>query len=114
MKKIISIGLIVSAVLVSTSAFAGNPQRAGQAGASELLINPWARSTGWGGVNIAGAKGVEASFMNIAGTAGTEGTDVAFTSTQWLVNAGITINAVGFNQKVGSNGVLGASLVAMD
>ena len=27
--------------------FAGNPQRAGQAGASELLINPWARTSGW-------------------------------------------------------------------
>ena len=27
--------------------FAGNEQRAGQAGASELLINPWARSSGW-------------------------------------------------------------------
>ena len=26
---------------------AGNPDRAGQAGASELLINPWARSSGW-------------------------------------------------------------------
>ena len=24
--------------------FGGNPQRAGQAGASELLINPWART----------------------------------------------------------------------
>ncbi len=114
MKKRISIGLIASAVLLSTNAFAGNPQRAGQAGASELLINPWARSTGWGGVNFAGVKGVEASFMNIAGTASTEGTDVAFANTQWLVNAGISINAFGFNQKVGSNGVLGASLVAMD
>ena len=44
---------------------AGNPQRAGSAGASELLINPFARSAGWGGVNVAGVSGVDASFMNI-------------------------------------------------
>ena len=28
---------------------AGNKDRVGQAGADELLINPWARSSGWGG-----------------------------------------------------------------
>ncbi len=99
--------------LVST-AYAGNPQRAGQAGAPELLINPWARSAGWGGVNIAGVSGVESSFINIAGIANTNGTEVSFVNTQWLVGAGIGINAAGFNQSVGDNGVLSANFVSFD
>lgn len=114
MKKRITLSLAVASVMFSAGVYAGNPQRAGQAGASELLINPWARSSGWGSVNIAGVKGVEASFMNIAGTAATTRTDVAFANTQWLVNSGIAINSFGFNQKVGSNGVMGANIVALN
>ncbi len=114
MKKRISISLFAASVMFSAGLYAGNPQRAGQAGASELLINPWARTTGWGGVNIGGVTGVESSFLNIAGTASTTRTDVAFANTQWLVNSGISINSFGFNQKVGTTGVLGASIVALD
>ncbi len=48
--KIIKTALL--AILVPAGiALAGNPDRAGQAGATELLINPWARSTGWNGAN---------------------------------------------------------------
>ncbi|HCQ17503.1 MAG TPA: hypothetical protein DIU20_14640, partial [Cryomorphaceae bacterium] len=94
MKKSARRALVLSAaLLVAGQIQAGNPQRSGSAGASELLINPWARNTGWGGVNIAGVEGVEASFLNIAGTAQTKRTDVAFTSTQWLVGGGINISA---------------------
>lgn len=103
-----------SLLIITSSLFAGNPQRAGSAGAPELLINPWARSSGWGSVNIAGVRGVNASYLNIAGTAQTERTDVAFTNTQWLVGSDIAINAFGFNQKVGSNGVLGANVTSFD
>lgn len=113
-KTTIKIGLLSSFMAISTALSAGNPQRSGSAGASELLINPWARSGGWGGSNVGGISGVEASFLNIAGTAGTRKTEVAFSSTQWLVGGDITINAAGFNQKVGSNGVLGASFISFD
>ena len=109
------IGVATASLLIITgSMYAGNPQRAGSAGAPELLINPWARSTGWGSVNIAGVRGVNASYLNIAGTAQTERTDVAFTNTQWLVGSDIAINAFGFNQKVGANGVLGANVTSYD
>jgi len=104
---------VVTSMFFST-AWAGNPQRAGSAGASELLINPWARSAGWSSVNIAGVQGVEASYLNIAGTAFTKRTDISFTNTQWLVGAGISINAAGFAQKVSSTGVLSASFVSFD
>jgi hypothetical protein len=113
-KRTFKILALSSLMAVSTALTAGNPQRSGSAGASELLINPWARSGGWGSANVAGVSGVEASFLNIAGTANTQKTDVAFTSTQWLVGSGININAAGFNQKVGTSGVLGANFVSFD
>ena len=108
--------IAITACLIATglSVEAGNPQRAGSAGAPELLINPWARASGWGGVNVAGVTGVQSSFINIAGIASTEGTEVSFTNTQWMVGAGININAAGFNQAVGSNGVLSANFVSFD
>lgn len=115
MNKVLARLLLVPALsAVALTSYAGNPQRSGSAGASELLINPWAASSGWGGVNVSGVRGVEASFLNIAGTAFTEKTEVAFTNTQWLRDAGIQVNSFGFNQKVGSNGVLGLNVMSMD
>ena len=47
-------------VLVSTeSVWAGNDKRRGTAGATELLINPWARSTGWGSAGVANVRGLD-------------------------------------------------------
>lgn len=114
MKKILKLKAVVALALLSGSAFAGNPQRAGQAGASELMINPWARSAGWGSVNVAGVKGLDATFVNIAGIANTERTELAFSNSQWLVGSQISINSFGFNQKVGANGVMGANVTIMD
>ncbi len=96
--------------------FAGNPQRAGQAGASELLINPWARTSGWAGSNIAGVRGLEGIYSNVAGLAFTEKTELIFSSTQWFKigdDAVSNISAFGFSQKVGESGVLGFSVMSM-
>jgi hypothetical protein len=98
-------------ILALAPAFAGNPQRAGSAGAAELLINPWAQTTGFGGANVSSVRGVESSYLNIAGMAHVEKTEVQFVSTQWLVGSGINISSFGLNQKVGTNGVLGFSLM---
>ena len=56
---------IVITVFTFFSSFAGNPQRAGQAGASELLVNPWARTSGWAGSNVAGVRGLEGIYSNV-------------------------------------------------
>ena len=105
---------ICSLALIGTVQ-AGNPQRAGSAGASELLINPFARSAGWGGVNVAGVSGVDASFMNIAGIAATPGnTQVAFNNTQWLVGAGIQMNGATLIQRVSDVGFLNMGISAFD
>lgn len=115
--------IIASALLLSlpfgegwggASLFAGNPDRSGQAGASELLINPWARSSGWAGSNTAGVKGLEAMFSNVAGTAFTKKTELLFTHTQWLKGSDININAFGLTQRVGETGALGLAIMAMD
>lgn len=101
-------------VMSSGKAFAGNPDRAGQAGASELLINPWARSSGWAGANVAGSRGLEALYTNVAGTAFTRKTELLFTNTQWLKGTGIGINAFGITQRVGETGTLGLAVMSMD
>lgn len=93
---------------------AGNKDRTGQAGASELLINPWARSSGWGGVNVSGVKGLEGLFTNVAGTAHTTGTELIFSHTQWLKGSDIDINTFGLTQKVGNGGVIGLGIMSMN
>jgi hypothetical protein len=94
--------------------FAGNPDRAGQAGASELLINPWARSSGWAGANVAGGYGIESAYTNIAGTARTKKTEILFSHMLYLQGSGISINSVGGTQHVGETGALGLALTAVD
>jgi len=105
------VGLIL---FVSETTQAGNKDRSGQAGATELLINPWARSSGWAGANTASIKGLEASFLNVAGTAFTRKTELLFTNTNWLSGSGIKLNAFGLTQGVGETGTLGFSIVSMN
>jgi len=100
-------------VIPVNQAFAGNKDRTGQAGASELLINPWARSSGWGGVNVSSVSGLEGLFSNVAGTAHTKQTELIFAHTQWLKGSEIDINTFGLTQKVGETGVLGLGIMAM-
>ncbi|MFI5164693.1 MAG: PorV/PorQ family protein [Bacteroidia bacterium] len=114
MKKLAA--TIFTAVLFANYAnvFAGNQDRSGQSGASELLINPWARNSGWGSANIAGCRGLESQFLNVAGMAFTPKTELLFAHTNYLSGSGIGINAVGFSQKVGASGVLGLSIMSMN
>jgi hypothetical protein len=108
---------IMAAVAVCVSAGtlkAGDPARAGQAGASELLIDPWAGTSGWAGSNTACVQGVEAQFLNVAGTAFTTRTEVILGSTDWLDGSGIHISAAGLCQHVGAAGTLGLSIMSMN
>lgn len=93
---------------------AGNPERMGQAGASQLLINPYARNTGMGGSNSARIRGLEAQFLNIAGTAYTRKTEIIFNHSNWLTGTDININSFGLAQGVGETGTLGFGVVAIN
>jgi hypothetical protein len=115
MKKTIILsvlGLITMAG--SKTAMAGNEQRVGQAGASELLINPWARTTGWYGLNSASIKGVESLNSNVGGLSFTRKTEAVFARTSYLQGTGININAFGLSQKVGDASVLGLAITSFD
>jgi len=107
----IATGMILA---LPNTTFAGNEDRAGSAGATELLINPFARSAGWADAATASATGLDALYLNIAGTAFTEKTDIMFTRTNWLVGSDVNINAVGLSQRVGEAGVISLSLMSMD
>ncbi len=107
--------IILSFVLVPFSTYAGNKDRAGEAGAGQLLINPWARSNGLGGANSSMVKGLEAQFLNVAGLAHTNKTELIFSHTTYLQGTGTTIAAFGLAQRLGENGgVFGLSVVSFN
>lgn len=111
------LSILVVSLATTTVMFAGNGDRAGQAGASQLLINPWARNSGWAGANTASMHGLEAMNFNVAGTAFTKKTELIFSRTQWLKGSGINLNAFGFTQRLGKKegaGVLGLSIMSID
>ena len=97
---------------------AGNDDRRGTPGATELLINPWARSAGWGGVNVANSRGLESFFSNVAGLSFTKSTEVAYSFTNWYggksgLNSGASVNAFGLAQRIFSKGVAGIYVMTM-
>ena len=107
--------IILSLVLsgMMSAAFAGNKERIGQAGANELLINPWTRSTGFGGANSAFVDGVEAMNMNTAGLSGVTKTELYYSNVALFSGAGISINSLGFGQRLGESGVIGLTVTSM-
>lgn len=106
--------LLVMIFVIPVISFAGNEQRAGQAGASELLINPWARSSGWAGANTACIRGLEAIHLNVAGSALTRKTELIFARTDLLSGTGISINTFGFSQKIGETGCISLAIMSID
>lgn len=120
MKRIVSILTVIAltSLLSMPRLMAGNDDRRGTAGATELLINPWARSSSWGGINTACARGIDAFFSNIAGLSFVTKTEFVYTNTMWLggksgLNSGASINAFGLAVRLGDASVLGAYVMAM-
>jgi hypothetical protein len=112
-KKIISSTLLAAVAVIPVSSYAGNPDRGGSAGAQELLINPYAGSSGWGNANSSCVRGLESMFSNIAGMAFTRKTEVVYSHTSWLGGSGININNFGFTQHVGETGCLGLNVMSL-
>lgn len=105
---------ILASTLTAASTFGGNPERVGQAGAGQLLINPYSRNAGMAGANSAKVSGLEAQFLNIAGTAFTRKTEMMFHRTNWFGGTGINLNAFGVTQGVGETGTLGFGVVTLN
>ena len=85
--------LAVLALFVCSVAFAGNPDRQGEAGAYELLINPWARSAGLHTLNTSCITGVEAMGLNVAGLARMNRMELGVANTQYIGD--MKLNAIG-------------------
>lgn len=100
--------------LASGILYAGNPDRQGEAGASQLLMVPWARMAGFHGLNTASISGVEAMRLNVAGLSRINSTEVNIAHTRYLEGADLAFNAIGLAQKVGKNGAFGLSLMSID
>ena len=101
-------------MLATSNVQAGNEDRIGSAGGTQLLVNPWSRSSALANANIASVVGIEGSFLNAAGLAFTRKTEVMFTNTNWMSGSDISINALGFSQRVGESSVLGLHVVSID
>ena len=112
-KNLIVIVIIALIFPIAESAFAGNRDRSGQAGATELLINPWAQSSGWASANMSRVRGLEAIWGNVAGTAFTNKTQLIFANTNWLKGTETNIMSFGLSQKVGESGALSFSVMSM-
>ena len=106
-----SIALLL-AVAIAAPVQAGNPDRSGSAGAGQLLILPWALSSGVAGADTALVTGVEASFSNVAGLAFVNQTELAVCNQQYLMGTDIQLNSFGFVQAVGG-GHLGVTVTSM-
>jgi hypothetical protein len=96
----------------TAAAYAGSEERKGTGGALELRIPVGARGSALGGSVVADVPGVEAIFWNPAGLAYLEGTEAMFTHTEYLADINLNYAAVGTN--LGSFGVLGLSVKALD
>ncbi len=91
------------------------PERVGQAGAAELLINSMPRSSAFKGINVASTDGIESSWINPAGIARTTGTELMFGRTDWLMGMDVKINSFGFSQSLGGEGgVIGVLINSFD
>ena len=112
--RYIVLSFVVLLGLSAPQAFAGNKDRSGQAGASELLINPWAATSGWGNAGMSFVHGVDAIFGNVAGIGSCRTLDVNFTHTWWLQGVGndTRISSFGFLARVGESSVLGLSFMS--
>ena len=112
--RYIVLSLVLLLGVSAPKAFAGNEDRSGQAGAPELLINPFAASAGWGNAGMSYVKGVEAMFGNVAGISAIRQLDVNFSHTDWLKGSDVKMSSFGLAVRVGESSVLGLSFFSMN
>lgn len=105
--------LLVLIIGISAVTFAGNEDRVGSAGASHLLINPWARGSAIGDAGVANMNGLEGTFTNIAGLAFTDKTQIKFNYSNWMGSAGISLNSAGFAQRLSESSVISVSVQSL-
>lgn len=111
MKTLLKSIITVSLASLALAANAGNNDKRGTAGATELLMNPWAKSSGYAGANIAGIRGVEAMRFNVAGISDTSGLSLGYAFSSYMSGSDVKSSSLAFTQSVGKNGTMGLSLM---
>ena len=101
--------LVVGGVLM-----AGNPDRQGQAGAAELLLNPWARSAGLHSMNTSTVSGIEAMRLNIAGLSRLNNKELVIANARLYEGSDVSMSALGYGNKIGTNGSFGVTITSMN
>jgi hypothetical protein len=114
MNRVIYLIFSLALICLASEMYAGNPDRQGEAGAPELLMNPWARSAGLHTMTTSMISGVEAMRLNPAGLARIRKTEIVLGNALYLRGTDINMNAVGIATKVGKSGAFGLSLMALD
>jgi outer membrane protein OmpA-like peptidoglycan-associated protein len=110
MKRILTILVAIS----SLNVFGGNPDRIGENGATQLLINGWPRSTGVWDMYTSRVMGVEAMGLNVAGLAHVKKMEAVFSQSLWLQGSNTQVSQAGFATKVGEDNVMGVSIFSLN
>lgn len=114
MKTLYNIFLSAAFTLVLSSMLvAGNPDRQGQAGAAELLLNPWAQSAGLHSMNTSTISGIESMRLNIAGLSRMSGKQLVLANSRLYSGSDVSLSALGFGNKIGENSAFGVSLTTV-
>lgn len=114
MKQILKKAVLAACSIgLAAPAMAGNKDRSGQAGATELLINPWGQSTGVFGMDVATVRGIQAMKVNIAGLSHTDNLEIGASHNMYLAGSGVAINDAGFAYRVGESSVIGVNVMSM-
>lgn len=113
-KKVFAV--IFSAIVVVNYSHAGNPDRTGESGAYELLVNPWARTNGLNTMNSSRVEGLEAMNLNVAGLTFAKKTQIAFSRLHLLQGSQVYFNSFGLAQPLGKfkENVLGVTFTSVD
>ena len=105
---------ILTSLCITVMTYAGNPDRQGEAGAYELLLNPWARTIGLHTMNTSMVRGAEAMSLNVAGLSRINSTEIGVSHSIYLQGTGVSMSAVGIASKVGKNGTFGVAINALN
>ncbi len=110
--KINKIYILALAALCSLSATAGNKDRAGQMGATELNVNPWAATAGLFYSNGAYVTGIEAMKLNVAGLARQKGTEIGVSWNNYMQGTSINFVNGAIALDIGSDNKLGINMMS--
>lgn len=106
--------ILVLLIFSNALLHAGNPDRQGQAGAAELLMNPWGRSAGLHSMSTSSVMGIEAMRINIAGLSRIKKLELAASNNRLYSGTGMNLNSFGLGFKSGKSGAFGIEFASLD